>query len=212
MSLKDDKQQNTQKQLDFPAAPTGESREAGREETESSMASNGPESPARTDRLMEEICEPENLKEALRQVKANKGSAGIDRMTVGQLADSLKQHWPAIREQLLNGTYEPKPVRRVEISKPDGGVRKLGIPTVLDRFIQQAVMQVLQKRWDPTFSDHSYGFRPGRSGHQAVARAQQHVAEGYGWVVDFDLEKFFDRVNHDKLMGQIAKRVRTIDC
>jgi RNA-directed DNA polymerase len=207
MSLKDDKQQNIQKQLDFSDALTGEAREAGREETESSSAASGTERPARTDRLMEEICEPENLKEALRQVKANKGSAGIDRMTVGQLADYLKQHWPAIREQLLSGTYEPKPVRRVEIPKPDGGVRKLGIPTVLDRFIQQSVMQVLQRRWDPTFSNHSYGFRPGRSAHQAVAQAQQYIAEGYGWVVDFDLEKFFDRVQHDKLMGQIAKRV-----
>ena len=207
MSLKGDKQQNVQKQLDFPDALTGEAREAGREETESSSAASGAKHPARTDRLMEEICEPENLKEALRQVKANKGSAGIDRMTIGELADYLKQHWPAIREQLLSGTYEPKPVCRVEIPKPDGGVRKLGIPIVLDRFIQQAVMQVLQRRWDPTFSNHSYGFRPGRSAHQAVAQAQQYIAQGYGWVVDFDLEKFFDRVQHDKLMGQIAKRV-----
>ena len=171
------------------------------------VATNEPESPARTDRLMEEVCERENLKEALRQVKANKGSAGVDGITVDQLTDYLKQHWPVIREQLLNGTYEPKPVRRVEIPKPDGGVRKLGIPTVLDRFIQQAVMQVLQRRWDRTFSEHSYGFRPGRSAHQAVAQAQQYIAEGYGWVIDLDLEKFFDRVNHDKLMGQIAKRV-----
>jgi RNA-directed DNA polymerase len=129
-------------------------------------------------------------------------------MTVGEITGYLKQHWPAIREQLLNGTYEPKPVRRVEIPKPDGGgVRKLGIPSVLDRFIQQAVTQVLQRQWDRTFSDHSYGFRPGRSAHQAVAQAQQYIAEGHGWCVDLDLEKFFDRVNHDKLMGQIAKRV-----
>jgi RNA-directed DNA polymerase len=128
-------------------------------------------------------------------------------MTVDELPGYLGQHWPAIREQLLSGTYEPKPVRRVEIPKPDGGVRKLGIPTVLDRFVQQAVQQVLQKQWDPTFSEHSYGFRPGRSAQQAVAQAQRYIAEGYGWCVDFDLEKFFDRVNHDKLMGAIAKRV-----
>jgi RNA-directed DNA polymerase len=169
---------------------------------------NGAENPASTNRLMEEVCERENLKKALRRVKANKGSAGVDGMTVGEITGYLKQHWPAIREQLLNGTYEPKPVRRVEIPKPDGGgVRKLGIPSVLDRFIQQAVTQVLQGQWDRTFSDHSYGFRPGRSAHQAVAQAQQYIAEGHGWCVDLDLEKFFDRVNHDKLMGQIAKRV-----
>jgi len=207
MSLRDDKQQNIQRELDFSTVPTGEAREAGREETESFGVTSGPESPARTDRLMEEVCERGNLKGALRQVKGNKGSAGVDGMTVGKLTDYLRQHWPAIREQLLNGTYEPKPVRRVEIPKPAGGVRKLGIPTALDRFIQQAVMQVLQRRWDRTFSDHSYGFRPGRSAHQAVAQAQQYIAEGHNWCVDFDLEKFFDRVSHDKLMGQIAKRV-----
>src|SRR5499433_487327 len=208
MSLKDDEQQNLQLELDFSSVLTGEAREAGRKGTESSGATSGPENPASTNRLMEEVCERENLKEALRQVKANKGSPGVDGMTVGRVTDYLKQHWPAIREQLLNGTYEPMPVRRVEIPKPDGGgVRKLGIPSVLDRFIQQAVMQVLQRRWDRTFSDYSYGFRPGRSAHQAVARAQQYIAEGHGWCVDLDLEKFFDRVNHDKLMGQIAKRV-----
>ena len=207
MSLKDDKQQNIQLELDFSSALTGETRGVAGEEIESSVAASGPESPARTNRLMEEVCERGNLKEALRQVKGNKGSAGVDGITVNQLTDYLKLHWPAIREQLLSGTYEPKPVRRVEIPKPDGGVRKLGIPTVLDRFIQQAVMQVLQKQWDSKFSEHSYGFRPGRSAHQAVAQAQQYIVAGYSWVVDLDLEKFFDRVNHDKLMGQVAKRV-----
>jgi RNA-directed DNA polymerase len=208
MDLISDKQQHIQRELDFSSTRAGEACETGREGTESPLAAHDTESPARTNRLMEEVCERENLTEALRKVKANKGSAGIDRMTVDQLSDYLKQHWPAIREQLLNGTYEPKPVRRVEIPKPDGGgMRKLGIPSVLDRFIQQAVMQVLQRRWDRTFSESSYGFRPGRSAHQAVAQAQQYIAEGYGWCVDFDLEKFFDRVNHDKLMGRIAKRV-----
>ena len=207
MDLKNDKRQHIQLELDFSFTRSGEACGTGRGETESPLAAHDTESPANANRLMEEVCERDNLKEALRQVKANKGSAGIDRMTVGQLPDYLKQHWPAIREQLLNGTYEPQPVRRVEIPKPDGGVRKLGIPSVLDRFIQQAVMQVLQRRWDRTFSQHSYGFRPGRSAHQAVAQAQQYIAEGYGWCIDFDLEKFFDRVNHDKLMGQVAKRV-----
>jgi RNA-directed DNA polymerase len=157
--------------------------------------------------LMEEVCNGENLKQALRRVKANKGSPGIDGMKVGELPGHLKQHWPAIREQMLSGTYQPQPVKRVEIAKPDGGVRKLGIPTVLDRFIQQAVMQVLQGRWDQTFSEHSHGFRPQRSAHQAVAKAQQYIAAGHRWVVDLDLEKFFDRVNHDRLMAAVARRV-----
>src|SRR4030088_1133702 len=208
MHLEGDKRLNLQLRLDFSSAPTGEARQAGREDIESPSAVSEPERPANTRRIMEDVCEGAKLKEALRQVRSNKGSAGVDRMTVDQLGDYLKQNWLAIREQLLNGTYEPKPVRRVEIPKPDGGgVRKLGIPTVLCRFIQQAVMQVLQRQWDRTFSEHSYGFRPGRSAHQAVAQAQQYIAAGYSWVVDLDLESFFDRVNHDKLMGQVAKRV-----
>jgi RNA-directed DNA polymerase len=208
MSLRSDTRQSIQLKLDFRSTPMSEAQKAETEAAESRQAVHGIESPASTNRLMEEVCERGNLKEALRRVKANKGSPGVDGMTTDAITEYLKQHWPAIREQLLSGTYKPKPVRRVEIPKPDGvGVRKLGIPTVLDRFIQQAVMQVLQKRWDPTFSEHSYGFRPGRSAHQAVAQAQQYIAEGYSWTVDFDLEKFFDRVNHDKLMGQIAKRV-----
>jgi RNA-directed DNA polymerase len=156
---------------------------------------------------MEKVCERRNLEEALRRVRANKGAPGIDGQTVDELVAYLKQHWPTIREQLLSGVYKPQPVKRVEIPKPDGGVRKLGIPTALDRFIQQAVLQVLQQRWNPTFSPHSYGFRPKRSAHQAVAAAQSFIAEGYRWVVDLDLEKFFDRVHHDLLMGRIAKRV-----
>src|SRR6202142_2895858 len=208
MHLESDKRLNIQLRLDFSSAPTGEARQAGREDIESLSVANEPERPANTSRIMEEICERANLKEALRQVRSNKGSAGVDRMTVDQLGDYLKQHWPSIREQLLSGIYEPKPVRRVEIPKPDGGgVRKLGIPSVLDRFVQQAVLQVLQRQWDPTFSDSSYGFRPGRSAHQAVAQAQSYIQAGYRWVVDLDLEKFFDRVSHDILMSRVAKRV-----
>src|SRR6476619_2432490 len=203
----DDKRQKNQLVLAFMEESRSEAPTVSVEGTESSAGKRGNESPAIAEQLMEEVCERENCKQALKRVKANKGSAGVDGMTVQQLPEHLKQHWPAIREQLLSGTYKPQPVKRVEIPKPDGGVRKLGIPTVLDRFIQLAVMQVLQSRWDRTFSDHSYGFRPGRSAHQAVAQAQQYIAEGHGWCVDLDLEKFFDRVNHDKLMGQIAHRV-----
>ncbi len=175
--------------------------------TESSPASCAPESLASTALLMEEVCQRENLFEALRRVRANRGSPGVDGLTTDELPDYLREHWPGIRDQLLKGTYQPQPVKRVEIPKPDGGVRKLGIPTVLDRMIQQAVLQVLQGRWDRTFSEHSFGFRPGRSAHQAVTRAQEFVAAGNQWVVDIDLEKFFDRVNHDLLMSRVARRV-----
>jgi RNA-directed DNA polymerase len=175
--------------------------------TETNVTRREAESPAGSQKLMEEVCDRENLREAMKRVQANRGGPGIDGMKVDELLGYLKEHGPELREQLLNGTYQPQPVKRVEIPKPDGGVRKLGIPTVLDRWIQQAILQVLQEEWDPTFSDSSYGFRPGRSAQQAVARAQQYIGEGYAYVVDLDLEKFFDRVNHDKLMGQIAKRV-----
>jgi RNA-directed DNA polymerase len=203
----DDRRQKNQLQLAFMEEGRSEAPTASGEGTESSAGKRGIESPAIAEQLMEEVCGRENCKQALKRVKANKGSAGLDGMTVQQLPEYLKQHWPAIREQLLSGTYKPQPVKRVEIPKPDGGVRKLGIPTVVDRFIQQAVMQVLQGRWDRTFSDHSYGFRPGRSAHQAVTKAQQYIAEGYRWCVDLDLEKFFDRVSHDKLIARIETRV-----
>src|SRR5947209_15684934 len=146
MDLKSDKRQNIQLELDFPSLPAGEAREVGREEIESLSTAHDTESPANTNRWMEEVCERDNLKEALRQVKANKGSAGIDKMTVGQLSDYLKQHWPSIREQLLNGTYEPKPVRRVENPKPDGGVRKLEVPTVMARLVQETVSEIHEMR------------------------------------------------------------------
>jgi RNA-directed DNA polymerase len=202
-----DKRQKNQLKLAFMEESRSEAPTASVEGTESFAAKHQTESPAIGEQLMEEVCGRENCKQALARVKANKGSAGVDGMTVQQLPEYLKQHWPAIREQLLSGAYKPQPVRRVEIPKPDGGVRKLGIPTVLDRFIQQAVMQALQGRWDRTFSEHSYGFRPGRSAHQAVAAAQKYIATGYRWCVDLDLEKFFDRVSHDKLMAKIAERV-----
>jgi RNA-directed DNA polymerase len=157
---------------------------------------------------MEEVCQRDNLVKALQRVKANQGSPGIDGMKVEELAGYLKEHWPRLREQLLQGVYQPQPVKRGKIPKPGGGERPLGIPTVLDRFLQQALLQVLQGSWDGTFSEYSYGFRPGRSAHQAVAQAQAYIAQGYGYVVDIDLEKFFDRVNHDIRMGLAAKRVR----
>ena len=187
---------------------SGEAASAAAQETEARAARTDIESRAvLVGPSMEAIVERENLKKALAQVKRNKGAAGIDGMTVDDLPAYLKEHWPTIRAQLLAGIYRPQPVRRVEIPKASGGIRPLGIPTVLDRFIQQAVMQVLQAEWDRTFSEASFGFRPGRSAHQAVERAQEYIASGHGWVVDIDLEKFFDRVNHDILMGLVAKRV-----
>jgi len=202
------KQRKNQMKLAFAAEGRGEAPKAAGGGTEAAGAGYGTESPASPECLMEEVCQRDNLVKALKRVKANQGSPGIDGMRVEELAGYLREHWPRIREQLLQGTYQPQPVKRVKIPKPGGGERPLGIPTVLDRFIQQAVMQVLQGSWDRTFSEHSYGFRPGRSAHQAVAQAQAYIAQGHGFVVDIDLEKFFDRVNHDILMGLAAKRVK----
>src|SRR2546425_10169211 len=173
-----DERQKIQLKLAFAGEGRSEAPKAPVEGTESFKAERRTESPAIVERLMEEVCERGNCERALKRVQANKGSAGIDGMTVKQLPAYLKKHWPGIREQLLRGNYKPQPVLRVEIAKPEGGMRKLGIPTVVDRFIQQTVLQVLQQRWDPTFSDHSYGFRPGRSAQQAVTKAQQYIAEG----------------------------------
>jgi RNA-directed DNA polymerase len=199
--------QKDQAELNLGTGTMGEARSAAAQETEARAARTDIESRAVAGPSMEAIVERENLKKALAQVKRNKGSAGVDGKTVDELGPYLKTHWPTILAQLLDGTYKPQPVRRVEIPKASGGTRPLGIPTVLDRFIQQAVMQVLQADWDRTFSETSFGFRPKRSAHQAVARAQEYIAAGHGFVVDMDLEKFFDRVNHDILMGLVAKRV-----
>src|SRR6516225_11545157 len=208
MSGQRQKNQPEQGELAFPAESRSDAPKATGKGTETRVAERQTESLAGTERLMEEVCELKNCKQALQRVKANKGSPGVDGMTVDELPDFLKQHELEIGEQLRNGTYQPQPVKRVEIDKPDGGgKRKLGIPTVLDRFVQQAVLQVLQKRWDSTFSEHSHGFRPGHSAQQAVHEAQQYIAEGHRWVVDLDLEKFFDRVNHDRLMAAVAERV-----
>jgi RNA-directed DNA polymerase len=157
--------------------------------------------------LLSAVLARENMQQAWKRVRANKGAAGIDGLGIDETAECLIWQWPAIREQLLRGTYRPQPVRRVTIPKPDGGQRELGIPTVTDRLIQQALLQVLQPLLDATFSQHSYGFRPGRSAHQAVHAAQAHVESGRRVVVDVDLEKFFDRVNHDILIGCLRKRV-----
>jgi RNA-directed DNA polymerase len=202
-----EKRQKNQMELAFTYDPKGKARKDTDEGTEALVAKGAPEDPTGSQRLMEAVCETGNLKRALRRVKANKGSPGVDGMRVDQLPRYLIGHWKEIREELLSGTYKAQPVRRVEIPKSDGGKRTLGIPTVMDRFVQQAVLQVLQEQWDPTFSTHSHGFRPEHSQHGAIAEAQQYQAEGNGWVVDLDLEKFFDRVNHDRLMSRLAERV-----
>ena len=201
------RRQNNQLVLALPGIDQGESLGRAVGGTETSTAARKSESSADVENLMEEVCERGNLERALKRVESNRGSPGVDGMSVGDLRGYLVDHWPAIREQLLNGAYKPMPVKRVDIPKPGGGVRQLGVPTVLDRFIQQAVLQILQAYWDHTFSEHSYGFRPGRSAHQAVTKAQQYIGKGRRWTVDIDLEKFFDRVNHDRLMARLAQRI-----
>ncbi len=191
------------------AHPEGSGRKPSERGMGASIATARPQpSPPEVEvRLMEEIVSRANMMAAYHRVMANKGAAGIDRMTVEQLQPHLKEHWPRIKEELLEGRYWPRPVRGVEIPKPGGGMRQLGIPTVVDRLIQQATHQVLMPLFDPDFSKASYGFRPGRGAHDAVLAARAHVAEGRRFVVDLDLEKFFDRVNHDVLMARVARRV-----
>lgn len=193
------------RQLVLPPEDRGEASKVERS-VEASTAATGPLRPGASD-LLERVIERANLQVALKRVRQNKGSPGIDGMTVGELGDYLCQNWPALRERLLTGLYRPQPVKRQMIPKPGGGERELGIPTVLDRFIQQALLQILQPLIDPTFSESSYGFRPGRSAHQAVTQAHRYVQEGRRWVVDVDLEKFFDSVNHDVLMSRMARHV-----
>jgi RNA-directed DNA polymerase len=186
----------------------GGTRENTARERQTSTAAEEHAQPEAT-KLLEEVLRRENLIAALRRVQSNKGAPGVDGMTVKELTPYLKTNWPRIREELLNGNYTPAPVLRVEIPKPDGkGMRPLGIPTVLDRFIEQAILQVLTPIFDPHMSENSYGFRPGRGCHDAIKAARAHVEAGYRFVVDMDLEKFFDRVNHDVLMARVARRVK----
>ena len=189
-------------QLQFAWDRPAGSESAGATVRQATAATEGPAHAATV--AMEEVVRKENLEKALKQVVANKGGPGIDGMTVGELKGYLKAHWPEIKTQLLAGRYKPEMIKAVDIPKSGGGTRRLGIPTVLDRFIQQALLQVMTPVYDPTFSPHSFGFRPGRSAHQAVRQAKAYIEEGYEWVVDFNLEKFFDRVSHDVLMGRIA--------
>ncbi len=201
----DDAKKPQKSNMERPVVMRGEAPRHDRR-VEAGSTAHGTERPG-TSGLMEAALTRGNLQAALKRVKKNKGSPGIDGMTVDDLSDHLRVHWPSLREQLLAGTYQPQPVRQHVIPKSGGGERKLGIPTVLDRFFQQALLQVLQPRFDPTFSQHSHGFRPGRSAHDAVREAKEYVLEGRRWVVDVDLEAFFDRVNHDVLMGRLTKRI-----
>ncbi len=203
MSPNDARRQKPE-QLGLPLAGRGEAPRVQRSGEAPTLTSGEVRSGSE---LMEQMVARGNVRAALARVRENRGRPGVDGMTVEELPQYLREHWEEVREQLLGGTYQPKPVLRREIPKRDGGVRELGIPCVLDRLIQQAILQVLQPRFDPSFSQHSYGFRPGRSAHDAVLAAQRYVQEGRRWVVDVDLEKFFDRFNHDVLMGRLVGRI-----
>ena len=192
-------------QLAFVWGATGEARSDP--DGESNPGAALPRAEALAQNVMEEVVEAANLRRAWKRVRSNNGSPGVDGMTTKELSAYLKEAWPRLKEELLAGTYQPQPVKRVEISKPGGGVRALGIPTVVDRFLQQAILQVLTPVYEPTFSSSSYGFRPDKSAHQALEAGRAQVASGRTWVVDLDLEKFFDRVNHDVLLGRLAKRI-----
>ena len=198
------------RQLELPLAGRGEAPR-GKRSGEEPTANRGNERSGASG-LMERVCERSNLQAALKRVRKNKGSPGIDGMTVDELSEHLRAHWSELREQLLSGTYRPAAVKEQLIPKGNGGMRKLGIPTVLDRLIQQALLQVLQPMWDPGFSMHNHGFRPGRRAHDAIVEAQRYIQDGRKWVVDVDLEKFFDRVNHDVLMGRLANRIGDARC
>ena len=193
------------RQLELPFKSRGEAPRVERSEEELSAA-RGDERSGASD-LMERVVSRPNLQAALKRVRKNKGSPGIDGMTGEELGDHLRENWPGLREQLMCGRYRPAMVKQQLIPKSGGGMRKLGIPTVLDRFIQQALLQVLQPMFDPSFSQHSHGFRPGRRAHDAIVEAQRYVQQGRRIVVDVDLEQFFDRVNHDVLMGRLGKRI-----
>lgn len=198
--------QKTSEQLELALEARGETPRSQRS-GEARKTSLGDDRSGGDHRLMERVVARANALAALKRVKQNRGSPGVDGMTVGDLSAYLAEHWEAIREQLLAGTYQPQPVKRAEIAKPGGGTRPLGIPTVLDRFLQQCLLQVLQPQFDPTFSEHSYGFRPGRSAHEAVRAAQGYIQSGRRWVADVDLAKFFDRVHHDVLMERLSRRI-----
>ncbi|NPV58682.1 MAG: group II intron reverse transcriptase/maturase [Actinobacteria bacterium] len=204
---RDGKRRKDQGQLAFGETGEGEARNPSLEGNEPPAAERSPERPAKATGLMEVVVSPENMKKALKKVMENAGAPGVDGMTTAELPLFLSQSWQEIREELLTGTYRPQPVRRVGIPKPDGGHRYLGIPTVADRLIQQAILQVLTPVFDPHLSEGSYGFRPHRSAHQAVAKAQSYVEEGKSWVVDLDIERFFDNVCHDALMARVARRI-----